>query len=98
MVNLVNSLTTYLSQVTLLRWLTFPLGSQPVILSPSLLDFFLSSDTSISSRIAFSLLGNYDHVAVSVSIDFPSYSQPYAKFHCIVYDYSLLIGMVFVII
>ena len=33
-------------------------------------------------------LGNSDHVFVSVSIDFPSYSQLDALFHHIAYDYS----------
>ena len=56
--------------------------------SPTLLDFFLSSDTSISCTITFSPLGNSDHVVVSVSIDFPSNSQCDDLFHCIVYDYS----------
>ena len=28
------------------------------------------------------------HVVISVSIDFPSYSQQHAPFHCIAYDYS----------
>ena len=32
--------------------------------SPALLDFFLSSDTSICSTMAFHPLGNPDHVAV----------------------------------
>ena len=40
--------------------------------SPALLDFFLSSDAIIYSTIAFPLLGNSDHVIVSVSIEFPS--------------------------
>ena len=39
--------------------------------SPALLDFFLSSDTSICSTMTFPLLGNSDHAVVSVSIDFP---------------------------
>ena len=39
--------------------------------SPALLDLFLSSDASICSTIAFPPLGNSNHVAVSVSIDFP---------------------------
>ena len=43
-------------------------------LSPSLLDLFISSDTSICSTMAFPPLGNSDHVVVSVSIDFPSNS------------------------
>ena len=56
--------------------------------SPALLDLFLSSDASICSTKAFLPLGNSDHVVVSVSIDFPSYSQQDAPFHCIAYDYS----------
>ena len=55
---------------------------------PALLDLFLSSDTSICSTKAFPILGNFDHVVVSVSVDFPSYSQQDALFHCIAYDYS----------
>ena len=38
--------------------------------------------------MAFPPLGNFDHVVVSVSIDFPSNSQRDAPFHRIVYDYS----------
>ena len=38
--------------------------------------------------MAFPLLGNSDHVIVSVSIDFPSNSQQDALFHCIPHDYS----------
>ena len=56
--------------------------------STALLDFFLSSDTSICSTVAFPPLGNSDHVVVSVSIDFPSNSQRDAPFHRIAYDYS----------
>ena len=56
--------------------------------SPTLLDLFLSCDASICSTVAFPLLGNSDHVVVSVSIDnFPN-SQRDALFHCIAYDYS----------
>ena len=57
-------------------------------LSPTLLDFFLSSDASIHSTMAFPPLGNSDHVTVSVPIDFPSNSQGDALFHRIAYDYS----------
>ena len=39
---------------------------------PALLNLFISSDASICSAMAFSPLGNSDHVVVSVSIDFPS--------------------------
>ena len=56
--------------------------------SPALLDFFLSSDASICSTMAFPPLGNSDHVVVSVSIDLPTNSQRDAPFHCITYDYS----------
>ena len=39
---------------------------------PALLNLFLPFDASICSTMAFPTLGNYDHVVVSVSIDFPS--------------------------
>ena len=55
--------------------------------SPDFFDFFLSSDATISSTMAFPPLGNSDHV-VSVSIDFPTNSQQDASFHHIAYDYS----------
>ena len=55
--------------------------------SPALLDLFLSSDASICSTKALPPLGRFDHVVVSFSIDFPSYSQWDALFHCIAYDY-----------
>ena len=56
--------------------------------SPALLDLFISSDTSICSTMVFPPLGNSDHVIVSVSIDFPSYSKLDVMFQCIAYDYS----------
>ena len=56
--------------------------------SPALLDFFLSSDASICSTMAFLPLGNSDHVVLSVSIDFQSNSQRDVWFHRITYDYS----------
>ena len=55
--------------------------------SPALLDFFLSSDTSICSKMVSPPLGNSDHVLFSVSVDFPSDSQWDAPFHYIAYDY-----------
>ena len=66
--------------------------------SPDLLDLFISSDTSICFKIAFHPLGNSDHVVVSVSIDFPSYSQRDASFYRISYDYSCADWAVFRII
>ena len=56
--------------------------------SPAHLNVFISSEASICSTVAFPPLGNFDHVVVLVSIDFPSYSQWDAPFHCIAYDYS----------
>ena len=38
--------------------------------------------------MAFPTLENSDHVVISVSIDFPSYLQLGALFHCNAYDYS----------
>ena len=74
LIDLVISVIIFLSQMTLLKWLTFLLGSDCDSHSPALLDLFISSDASICSAMAFPPLGNSDHVVVSVSIDFPSYS------------------------
>ena len=75
--------------MTLLRWLTFLLGSQTVILTVLLFwIFFISSDASICSTMAFHPLRNSDHVVISVSIEFPSNSQWHTPFHHIAYDYS----------
>ena len=49
---------------------------------------FISSDASVYSTMTFPPLGNYDHVVVSVSIDFPIISKWDSQFHCTVYDYS----------
>ena len=54
--------------------------------SPALLDLFVPSDASICPTMALLPLRNSDHVVVSVSIDFPLYSQRDASFHCIAYD------------
>ena len=70
----------FVSQMTLLRLLTFLLGSQtdswhsPACDSPALLDLFLSSDASICFTMAFPPLGNSDYNVVTVSIDFPTNS------------------------
>ena len=56
--------------------------------SPALLGLFISSDANICSTIAFPPVRNFDHVVVSVTIDFPSYSQLDASFQGIAYDYS----------
>ena len=72
LIDLANFVIIFLSQMTLLRCLTFLLGSQTVILIVLL--FWISF---------FPL-----HVVVSVSIDFPSNSQGDAPLHRIAYDYS----------
>ena len=74
--------------MTLLRWLTFLLGSQTVILTVLLFWIYLFLDASICSTTAFPPLRNSNHVVVSVSIDFPTNSQQDAPFHRIAYDYS----------
>ena len=56
--------------------------------SPTLLDLFLPSDASICSAMAFFPLGDFDHIVVSVSIDFLLNSKQDASFPCIAYDYS----------
>ena len=53
--------------------------------SPTLLNLFLPSYGSICSAMAFSPLGNFDHIVVSGFIDFPSNSQQDARFHHIGY-------------
>ena len=88
LIDLVNSVIIFLTQVTLPRWLTFLLGSQTLTLSPALLDFFLSSDTSICSTKASPPLGNSYRVVVSVFIDLPTNSKRDASFHRIACDYS----------
>ena len=56
--------------------------------SPALLDLQMFSDAIICSIMGFPSLGNSDHVAVSVSIDFPISSKWDGPFHRIAYDYS----------
>ena len=72
---LANSVTIFLSQMTLLRWLTFLRESQAVILIVLLFWTYFFLDASISSTMAFPPLGNSENVVVSVSIDFSSNSQ-----------------------
>ena len=73
--------------MTLIRWLTFLLGSLTVTFSPALLDSFLSSNVGICSTMAFLPLGNSNHVVVSVSINFLPNSKRDAPLHRIAYDY-----------
>ena len=92
LIDLVNSVIIFLSQMTLLRWLTFLLGSQTIILIVLLFWIYLFLltlvfDASICSTMAFLPLGNSDHVVASVSIDFPSNSQRDALFHRVAYGH-----------
>ena len=57
-------------------------------INPALLDLFLSSDGSVCSAMPFPPLGNSDHLAISVPIDFLSNSKWDALFHRIAYYYS----------
>ena len=56
--------------------------------SPTPLDLFISSDTSVFSTMAFPPLGNSDHDAVSVSIELPSNWQQDAPYYHKAYDCS----------
>ena len=85
LIDLVNSVVIFLSQITLFRlsyWIPDCDSHRP-----ALLDLFISSDASVCSTIAFSPLGNSDHFVFSVSIDFPSNSKQDAPFHCTTSDY-----------
>ena len=73
-----------LCYMRLLRWLTFLLGSQTVILTVLLFWMY----ASICSTVVFPTFGNSDHVVGSVSIDVTSFSQWDAPFHRIAYEYS----------
>ena len=57
---------TFLSQTTILRWLTFPARIlDRDFHSPAFLDLFISSDHSISSTVFSLPLGISDHVLAS---------------------------------
>ena len=76
--------------MTLLRGLTFLLGSQTVIFILLLFWIYFFPLTPVFvQQCLFPPLVTSDHVIVSVSIDFPSNSQWDAPFHRIPYDYSL---------
>ena len=74
------------SRMTLLRWLTFLIGSLTVTLTVLLFCIYFSSDASICSKMSFLPLENSDHAVVSVSIDFQSNSKRDGKFHHIAHD------------
>ena len=93
-IDLVNFVIIFLSLMTLLRWLTFLLGSLTVTLKVLFfcISFFLLMLVFVLQSMAFSPLGNFDHV-VAVFIDFLSNSQQNAPFMTIL----VVIGRVFLI-
>ena len=89
LINLMNSVINFFVSNGLTQMVNFPTWIPDCDShSPALLDLFLSSGASICSTVAFRPLEISDHVAVSVSIDFPTNSQRDAPFHRIAYDYS----------
>ena len=84
LIDLVNSVIIFLSQTTLLRWLTFLLRSQTVILTVLhfWIYFFLLMLVFVLQRLSL----HWD-VLIMLLPQFPSYSQIDALFHCIAYDY-----------
>ena len=91
----VNSVIILLSQMTLLRWLTFLIRSQTVILVvlPFWIYLFLVMLVFVLQQLSL-----HWEILISVSIESPSSSQQDSLFHHIAYHYSRLIGMVFMII
>ena len=99
LIDLVNSTIIFLSQMTLLRWLPFLLGSQTVILTVLVfwIYFFLlmlvfpPQWLSLHWQILIMLFSQFP-------LEFPSYLEQDALFHHIAYGYSGAIVMVYVII
>ena len=87
MIDPVKSVLIFISRTTLLRWLTFLLGSQPVTLTVLIfwISFFLLMLVFVPQCL--SLHWVILVMLLSVSIDFPN-SQRDAPFHRIAYDYS----------
>ena len=79
LIDLVNSVIIFLSQMTLLRWLTFLLGSQTVILIVLLFWIYLFLLTLVFVLQWLSLYWE-------ISIVFPSDSQGDPPFRRIAYD------------
>ena len=87
LIDMMNYVVNFLSQMIFFRWLTFLLASLTLTRS-LLLYLFLSSDTSICSTKAFFPFDHSDHVVVSISTDLLSKWKQDALFYGIVYDYS----------
>ena len=75
--------------MTLLRWLTFLLRFLTATLAILVFQIYLFLLMLVFALKWLSLrLGNSDHVAVSVSIDFPANSERDVPFHCKPFGYS----------
>ena len=98
LIDLVNSVIIFLSQMILLRWLTFLIDPWLWLSHSCSVGCISFSDTSICSTMSFPPVGNSNHVGVSVSIDFPINSKQDAPSHRIAYDYSCADWDVFLII
>ena len=99
LIQLVNSVIIFLSQITLLKWLTFLLGSLTVTLTVLLFWiylFILIPVFVLQLLTLHSPLGNANHVVLSVSNDFLTNSKRDAPFYRIVMTILVLTGMVFV--
>ena len=89
LIYLVNSVIIYSISIDLTQMVNFPTQIPDCDShSPGHFDLFISSDASICFTMVFPPLGNYDHVVLSASIDFPTNSQQDAPLHQIAYDYS----------
>ena len=88
LMDLVNSVTIFPSQMTLLRWSTFLLESQAVILIVLLFWIYIFLLTLVFVLQWHCSIGKVWSCCCRVSIDFPSNSQQDLPFHCIAHDYS----------
>ena len=87
LIDLVHSVIIFLPHITLLRWLTFLLGSLRLSQSCSFGFIYFFWCWYLFYNV-FPPLENSDQVVVSVSIDFQINSKRDPLFHHIVYDYS----------
>ena len=97
LIDIVNSAITFLSQTTLLRWLTFQLGSQTDSHRPALLDFFL-----VTLVFVLQWLSPHLEILIMLFSQFP-YTSYYIhnrmpRFIELLMTILLLVGTVFVII
>ena len=85
---LINSVITFLSQTTLLRWFNFPTWITPCDShSPTLLYLFLSSDAIICSTMTLTPLGKCHRRVVKLKTGCPvtshSFSYSHADWDCL---------------